>query len=82
MKKIYLLAAAAALFAACSSDKASLDTPQQPAQLEEGAVGFDAYTQRATTRGGWTGSLTTDALKGLATTGGFGVFGYYTDNKK
>ena len=85
MKKIYLLAAAAALFAACSSDKASLDTPQQPTQLEEGAVGFDAYTQRATTRGGWTGSLTTSILQGFGTAtpkGGFGVFGYYTDNNE
>ena len=63
MKKIYLLAAAAALFAACSSDKDSLETQQQPAQLEEGAVGFDVYTQRATTRGGWTGSLIAALLK-------------------
>ena len=62
MKKIYLLAAAAALFAACSSEKDSLDTQQQPAQLEDSAVGFDVYTQRATTRAGWRGSLTTAVI--------------------
>jgi hypothetical protein len=79
MKKIYLLAAAAALFAACSSEKDSLETQQQPTQLEESAVGFDVYTQKAVTRGGWTGSLTTAQLK-QSETPGFGVFGYYTDN--
>ena len=83
MKKIYLLAAAAALFAACSSDKVSLDTPQQTAQLEEGAVGFSAYMQRATTRGGWAGSLTTNTPGTVKLTEvGFGVFGYYTDNNE
>ena len=81
MKKIYLLAAAAALFAACSSEKDSLETQQQqPAQLEDSAVGFDVYTQRATTRAGWTGSLTTAQLQKKDETPGFGVFGYYTDN--
>ena len=83
MKKIYLLAAAAALFAACSSDKVSLDTPQQP-QLDKNEVGFDAYLQRATTRAGATGDLVNkDATANQANLWkeGFGVFAYYTDNR-
>jgi hypothetical protein len=87
MSKSYLTIAAAALamtFAACSSDDLALNNDQQKApQLEEGAVGFDVYTQKATTRGGWTGSLTTEKLKGGAgNADGFGVFGYYTDNNE
>lgn len=81
MKKIYLFAAAAAMFAACSSND-SLDTGQtsQPVKAgEELAVGFDVYTSRTTTRSGETGEITT-ALLGTVGKPGFGVFGYYTDN--
>lgn len=80
MKKIYLLLATAALFAACASD--DLGVKEQPqAQAEAGAVSFEAYTQKAT-RAGWAGSLTTTELKknGATEAQGFGVFGYYTDN--
>lgn len=79
MRKVYLLAAvAAAVLASCSS-KDSLDTSQPVSQapLEEGAVGFDAYQQRATsTRAGLAGVMQLGDLQ----TSGFGVFGYYTDN--
>jgi len=85
MKKSYLmLAAAAALFAACSSnDLAEEKSPQttQPT-VDEQAVTFDAYTSRGTTRaGGLTALGSTDALKALGTAGGFGVFAYYTDGE-
>ena len=65
------------MLASCSS-KDSLDIGQNnnPAPLEEGAVGFDAYTQRSVTRSGETGIMTDAKLQ----TSGFGVFGYYTDN--
>lgn len=87
MSKSYLTIAAAALamtFAACSSDDLALNNDQQKApQLEEGAVGFDVYTKKATTRGGVIGSVNTTDLKDNAKDmgkAGFGVFGYYTDN--
>ncbi|MBQ3313610.1 MAG: hypothetical protein IJG74_07475, partial [Prevotella sp.] len=85
MRKIYFLAVAAAMFAACSSND-KLDTgqdPQQPVAGAEVPVGFDAYTQRGTTRAGVPGTLTNadfkDDTKALGMAG-FGVFAYYTDN--
>ena len=74
---------AAMMLASCSSDKLGPDpTPSQPT-LEAGAVGFDAYTQRSTTRAGYVGDVVWDQLiKSKADGGGFGVFGYYTDNKE
>lgn len=86
MKKIFLFAAIAALFAACSSkDELVKDETTQQPQLEKGAIGFDAYTQKATTRGGWAGSLTIAMLQdnlNAKCENGFGVFGYYTDNNE
>ena len=84
MKKIYLFLATAALFAACASDDLSVQEQPQ-VQAEEGVVGFDVYTQRAITRGGEWGSLTTNSTgSGIIamTTKGFGVFGYYTNNNE
>ena len=84
MKKVFLFAAIAALFAACSSkDEVVKDDIQQP-QLENGAIGFDVYTQKATTRAGWAGLLNTGALQenGDGKANGFGVFGFYTDNNE
>lgn len=77
MRKIYFLAVAAAMFAACSSND-KLDTGQDPGQvpIEEGSVGFDAYINRPVTRAGAVGEMNLAALQ----TSGFGVFGYYTDN--
>lgn len=78
MRKVYLLAAVAATVLASCSSKDSLDTSQPVSQapLEEGAVGFDAYTQRSTTRSGQSGVMDLTALR----KSGFGVFGYYSDN--
>lgn len=84
MKKIYLIAATATMLAACTSnDKLEVSPdPVQP-KLEAGAVGFDAYTNRSVTRSGFIGDMTMDNLKNTkALKGGFGVFGYYTDNKE
>ena len=77
MRKNYFLAGMAAMMlASCSSDKLGPDpTPSQPT-LEAGAVGFDAYTQRSTTRAGETGVMNLTKLQ----TSHFGVFAYYTDN--
>jgi hypothetical protein len=70
------LAAAAALFAACSSDSNDL-AEKQTAKNEPMAVGFDAYVNRGTTRAGQHYGLDNTALE----TCGFGVFSYYTDNQ-
>jgi len=84
MRKTYLLAAAAAaMFAACSSNE-SIDAGKQPAPVattpaDSVAVGFDAYAGRSATRAGITGDITNDVLKDPAA--GFGVFGYYTDSR-
>lgn len=81
MRKTYLIAAAAAMFAACSSDKLETPAPPQP-ELKEIAVGFDAYTQRGVTRAGVPGTLTDTNFKdgtSAISLAGFGVFGYYTD---
>jgi hypothetical protein len=88
MKKVFLFAAIAALFAACSSkDELVKDDSTQQPQLEKGAIGFDVYIQKATTRAGWAGSLTTTELQKTdlepyKVANGFGVFGYYTDNNE
>ncbi len=85
MRKIYFLAVAAAMFAACSSND-KLDTgqdPQQPVASAEVPVGFDAYTQRGTTRAGLAGKITSTELQAAKEDGGgFGVFAYYTDNNE
>lgn len=51
-------------------------------QAEEGVVAFDAYMQRATTRAGYASAdmNITQLQESKADKGGFGVFGYYTDN--
>ena len=79
-KKVYLFAAVAALFAACSNNDGaeSAEKAEAQAQAQQIAVGFDAYQGRATTRA----VTDLDLLKGSnnGTDGGFGVFAYYTDN--
>lgn len=83
MKKSYLiLAAAAALFAACSSEN-EITAEKQNAldQVAEETVNFDVYVGRTTTRAGKEGTITTASLQtGTHKDEGFGVFGYYTDN--
>jgi len=86
MKKSYLmLAAAAALFAACSGDDLATESPTvaQPT-ADDGAVMFSAYVNRGVTRAGTPGELTTSTTsdpKISLETVGFGVFGFYTDNE-
>ena len=81
MNKLYLFAAMAAMLASCSSDELSNEKQVAQQNVEEGAVVFDVYTQRTTTRAGEVGSLTTDGLKiGNFKEEGFGVFGYYTNS--
>ena len=83
-KKVYFLAGMAAMMlASCSSDKLDVEQSSVQQALEPGAVGFDAYTQRGLTRAGQSGAMTLDNLKKTeANGGGFGVFGYYTDNNE
>ena len=83
MKKYFVWAAAALLLAACSSDDSIVADQNLPGQTpENGAVAFDAYMGRATTRAGKPGDLTNAVMQGTnaAVGDGFGVFGYYTDN--
>lgn len=82
-KKFLMLAVAAITFAACSNDEAdsvqkSAEVAQSPTDqvAEQVPVEFGAYVNRATTRAGQAGELTTANLP----TNGFGVFAYYTDN--
>ena len=84
MKKLFLFAAAAAMFAACtSSDSLGDGQDQSQKSLEPGAVGFEAYTQRSTTRAGQADVMTYAKLQASeADGGGFGVFAYYTDNNE
>ena len=88
MKKVFIFATAA-LFAACSADDLALKEQSQT-QADPSAVAFEVYTQKTTTRAGWTGSLNTIALQQNSTdpdkpyenSNGFGVFGFYTDNNE
>lgn len=88
MRKVYLIAAAATMFAACSSnDKLDVGAePQQPVAGAEVPVGFDAYTQRGVTRAGVVDETNAAAIQaawdGATKFGGFGVFAYYTDNNE
>lgn len=88
MKKSYLmLAAVAALFAACSSG--SDDVAERPSVqnsiTDQVPVVFDNYVNRATTRAGLTGPLDNgdydpdeEVYTGMSLSG-FGVFAYYTN---
>ena len=82
MKKLYLIAATAAMFAACTSnDKLETPVPVNP-EPQELAISFDAYTNRGVTRAGVPGDLTDAKIKDVADDlgkAGFGVFAYYTD---
>jgi len=84
MKKSYLvMAAAAALFAACSSDSLTMEEKQtpQPQTDTELAVSFDSYVNRGLTRSGVNGPIASTADLKKPATKGFGVFGYYTDGE-
>lgn len=87
MKKSYLILAAAAIFAACSSDDGFTESQNVVQTADDGSVQFEAYVNRGTTRAGVPGTLTTDGTGSSETlaaslkTKGFGVFGYYTDGE-
>lgn len=83
MKKFILFAAAAAMFAACANENDLVLTQQQAAnETDANLISFDAYTMRSTTtRAGEAGLMQTSVLEASSSTsGGFGVFAYYTDN--
>ena len=72
-----LLAASALLvLMACSSTDESIKDDLKNA--EPLPVNFGTYVNQSVTRAGTAGDITTTAL--LGTAGGFGVFGYYSDN--
>ncbi len=77
--KYFIFAAAAALFAACSSDDGLAPEKQQIAQTGQVPVVFDTYVNR-TTRAGYHGDINAVGTLQTADVKGFGVFGYYTDN--
>ena len=74
MKKLFLFAAAAAMFTACSETEVLDQTANQQAIENQGGVKFDVYTSRAVTRGGTPNDITNDNIGKI----GFGVFAYYT----
>lgn len=76
MKKYFILAVAALTFAACSNEDAIV-VEQAAEQQGEVPVAFDSYVNRATTRAGYTGTISNAGT--LQTTPGFGVFAFYTD---
>ena len=69
-----VVAVAVVLLAACKGD----EEPAATLVVQPQAVGFGAYVNRNTTRGGHQGSLTLEALKNGNV--GFGVYAFYTDN--
>lgn len=77
--KYFILAAAAAIFAACSSDDGLAPEQQPNVQTGQVPVAFDSYVNRGTTRAGQSGEMNLDNLK--TATAGFGVFAYYTNNE-
>ena len=84
MKRLFLLAATAAMLAACSQTN-ELDSLEQNKDAGPEAVNFEVYTP--VTRAGMAGQLSTDGTVGgtykasLQSTG-FGVFSYYSDNEQ
>ena len=81
MKKLYLFAVLAAMLAACSENDLTAEKQVVQQNAEEGAVLFDSYVNRPTTRSGQNGTITnaTDNFRHLKDVG-FGVFGFYTDD--
>lgn len=85
-RKNYLVVGVAALLLASCSSNDVLDSEQNAMKepsSKDVAVGFEAYQSRSVTRAGLMGELNLDNLKKSKTDGGgFGVFGYYTDNNE
>ena len=89
MKKLFFFAVTATIFAACSNDE--LATQEANLESQEVPVNFDVYTQRAVTRAGLAGGVTTGTPNTYGVTtatlqtgrhkdAGFGVFAYFTNN--
>lgn len=78
MKKLFILATAAVALASCSDSDlvGNIASSQQTEQPQ--AVEFGTYMGTTATRAGYEGNMTTNLLKDGTTTGGFGVFAYYT----
>lgn len=85
-RKNYLVVGVTALLLASCSSNDVLDSEQNAMKepsSKDVAVGFEAYQSRSVTRAGLTGVLNLAKLKkSKAEKGGFGVFGYYTDNNE
>ena len=82
-KSYFMLAVAAALLTACSSNDLS-ESPATAPQLDDSAVNFSAYVNRGVTRAGAAGTLTTsnaEAPNVSLQAVGFGVFAYYSDSE-
>lgn len=78
MKKSFLILATAALFAACSNEKAiTIEQPVAQQQASDDAIRFGVYVNRGLTRAGQPDTLTTKKLAAA----GFGVFAFYTNNE-
>lgn len=79
-KNLFFAAAALVLLAGCSSNEVTEDS-ESKAKSAQVPVTFGTYVgQTAVTRAGTAGTIDNDAK--LQTSSGFGVFAYYTDNKK
>ena len=78
MKKVFIFAAIAALFASCSEEQ--LATQNVQASADDNTVNFSVYTPRST-RAGIAGDITNANIMDASTDAGkagFGVFAYYT----
>ena len=78
MKKVFIFAAIAALFASCSEEQ--LATQNVQANADDNTVNFSVYTPRST-RAGIAGDITNANIMDPETEAGkagFGVFAYYT----
>lgn len=71
-----LAASALMMLAACTSTDESVNDELKNAEPQP--VTFGTYVNQSVTRAGTAGDITTTAV--LGTAGGFGVFGYYSDN--
>lgn len=74
-----LLLLAATMVAACGGIEDNAVAPPDGGSDETQAIGFSAYVNRGTTRGGTAGELSLASLQTGAHSGdGFGVYAYYT----
>ncbi len=84
-RKILLFAAVATILAACTKDDgSSVLTYDEVKSWEPVQISFDSFMgERAVTRGGYEGEMTTTTLQAATNEtnngGGFGVFAYYTN---